>query len=66
MVCWKAIFDGQDMQTLVLWIDENKQDPVLKEIGPTVVKEVRRVTSVTLSESHLKKPMKYPGRAAPE
>jgi hypothetical protein len=36
MVCWKAIFDGEDMQTLVPWIDEDKQDPALKEIGPSV------------------------------
>jgi hypothetical protein len=36
MVGWKAIFDGQDMATLVPWIDQDKQDPALKEIGPSV------------------------------
>jgi hypothetical protein len=36
MVCWKAIFDGQDMETLVCWIDEDKQDLALQEIGASV------------------------------
>jgi hypothetical protein len=36
MVCWKAIFDRQDMTTLIPWIDEDKHDPALKEIGPSV------------------------------
>jgi hypothetical protein len=36
MVGWKAIFDGQDMGTLVPWIDEVLEDSALKEIGPSV------------------------------
>jgi hypothetical protein len=36
MVGWKAIFNGQDMATLVPCIDGPGDDPVLKEIGPSV------------------------------
>jgi hypothetical protein len=36
MVGWKAIFDEQDMSTLVSWINKNLENPTLKEIGPSV------------------------------
>jgi hypothetical protein len=36
MVAWKTMFDGQNMEMLVPWIDEDKQDQALKEIGPSV------------------------------
>jgi hypothetical protein len=36
MTCWKAIFEGEDMATLVPWIDHDKQDAALMEIGPSV------------------------------
>ena len=36
MVGWKAIFNGQDMSTLVPWIDQDQKDPAMKEIGASV------------------------------
>jgi hypothetical protein len=36
MTCWKAIFKGEDMQTLVPWLDHDKHDAALIEIGPSV------------------------------
>jgi hypothetical protein len=36
MVCWKVIFNGMDMDTLVSCIEADKQDPALKEIGASI------------------------------
>jgi len=36
MTCWKDIFDGDDMQTFMSWLDHDKQEAALMEIGLSV------------------------------